>query len=712
MLTEVRIKSLYQNIENLLFIFIFFISFVISLIIFLSLSGYLLNLGQVEDVSILISINFFLIILLILISLNKIFKIFIEKKLKSKFRIQFTSLFIIISFIPTSLITIFSLVFFDQGVKNWFNDKISRVIDGSKEISESYFNEHKNSIKKDILFINNELSSEEVFFFTNRERLTEFLNYFVEVRELDEAIIFESSGQLLAKVGSFLAETETAPPLWTFFIADEGDIAVFPNNDQTKVRALLKIQRALPTYLYIGKNVDSNVLSRVESVNKTALEYVNVTNKLDDFQHQFNKLFLAINFLMIILSTWFGLKFSSRILGPILSIIKDTEKIIQDNFSSKIRVIEGNNEFNFLSKVLNKMIEKLKVQKNKLLKAKETINLRRKFTEKIINEISNAIIYIDTNNKILLMNKKTEEFLGPNTKNNFFKINRNLSSEIKKFKNSINDHKVVQIKHLIVGKIKILNLNLSKVYENKLFKGVLLSIDDITELVSAQKNVAWSNIARYMAHEIKNPLTPIKLSAQRIENSVKDKKVSDADFFNNCTSTIVRQVNSIESLVSEFSNFARMPERKLKLVSLDNLILNQVNTQKIANKNAEFKLKIKPKKINISCDFNQINRLFMNILKNSIESNSKKKKKVHITVSKKSNFFLVDIEDNGDGFPKNREKLFEPYITHKLNGTGLGLAICKKIVEDHNGEIDLLDGDSLGGALVRIKLFKNINIYD
>ena len=712
MLTEVKIKNLYQNIENLLFIFIFFISFVISLIIFLSLSGYLLNLGQVEDVSILISINFFLIILLILISLNKIFKIFIEKKLKSKFRIQFTSLFIIISFIPTSLITIFSLVFFDQGVKNWFNDKISRVIDGSKEISESYFNEHKNSIKKDILFINNELSSEEVFFFTNRERLTEFLNYFVEVRELDEAIIFESSGQLLAKVGSFLAETETAPPLWTFFIADEGDIAVFPNNDQTKVRALLKIQRALPTYLYIGKNVDSNVLSRVESVNKTALEYVNVTNKLDDFQYQFNKLFLAINFLMIILSTWFGLKFSSRILGPILSIIKDSEKIIQDNFSSKIRVIEGNNEFNFLSKVLNKMIEKLKVQKNKLLKAKETINLRRKFTEKIINEISNAIIYIDTNNKILLMNKKTEEFLGPNTKNNFFKKNRNLSSEIKKFKNSKNDHKVVQIKHLIVGKIKILNLNLSKVYENKLFKGVLLSIDDITELVSAQKNVAWSNIARYMAHEIKNPLTPIKLSAQRIENSVKDRKASDTDFFTNCTSTIVRQVNSIENLVSEFSNFARMPERKLKLVSLDNLILNQVNAQKIANKNAEFKLKIKPKKINISCDFNQINRLFMNILKNSIESNSKKKKKVHITVSKKSNFFLVDIEDNGDGFPKNREKLFEPYITHKLNGTGLGLAICKKIVEDHNGEIDLLDGDSLGGALVRIKLFKNINIYD
>ena len=627
MFNEVKIKRIYPNFENFFFLLIFFISFLISLTIFLSLSGYLSNLGQVEEVSLMISVNFFLIILLILIFLNKIFKIFIQKKLKSRFRIQFTYLFIVISLIPTSLITIFSLVFFDQGVKNWFNDKISQVIDGSKEISESYFNEHKNSIKKDILFINNELSSEEVFFFTDRNRLTEFLNYFIEVRELDEAIIFESSGQLLAKVGSFLIESETAPPLWTFFIADEGDIAVFLNNEQTKVRALLKIQRALPTYLYIGKDVDSNVLSRVESVNQTASEYVNITKKLDNFQYQFNKLFLAINLLMILLSIWFGLRFSNRILSPILDIIKDSEKMIEDNFSSKIRVIEGNNEFNFLSKVLNKMLEKLKIQKNKLLKAKETINLRRKFTEKIINEVSSAIIYIDLNNKILLMNKKTEDFLGADAKKDFFSVNSSILSEINKFKNSILDHKVIQIKHLISGKLKILNLNLSKIYENKIFKGVLLSIDDITELISAQKNAAWSNIARYMAHEIKNPLTPIKLSAQRIENSVKENKNTNIDFFTNCTKTIVRQVNSIENLVSEFSNFARMPERKLESLNLHNIIKNQVNTQKIANKNVIFTLKMERKKIDISCDFNQISRLFMNILKNSIESISKKKKK-------------------------------------------------------------------------------------
>ena len=422
MLGQLNIKNLSLNFENQFFLFVFLISFLLSLTIFLSLSGYLSNLEEVENISFLISINFALIILLILLSLKKIFEIFIKKKIKSNFRVQFTSLFIIISLIPTTLITVFSLIFFDQGIKNWFNERINQVLKGSKEISESYFNEHKKNIKKDILYINNELSSEEIVFFTDRDRLTDFLKYFIEVRDLNEAIIFESSGQLLAKVGNFLVESETAPPLWTFLIADEGDIAIFPNNDQTKVRALLKIKRALPTYLYIGKNVDSNVLSRVESVNETANEYANITDKLDNFQYQFNKLFLAINFLMILFSIWFGLRFSNKILSPIESIIRDSEKMISDNFSSRINVIDGNNEFNFLSRVLNKMLDILKIQKNKLLKAKETINLRRKFTEKIINEISNGIIYLDNNDKVLLINKKTEEFLGSNVKKIFLKL--------------------------------------------------------------------------------------------------------------------------------------------------------------------------------------------------------------------------------------------------------------------------------------------------
>tara|TARA_B100000287_G_scaffold214438_2_gene202358 strand:+ start:1769 stop:3901 length:2133 start_codon:yes stop_codon:yes gene_type:complete len=705
------LKKITFSFQNFIFFIIFLCSLILSLIIFLSLSGNLSNLKQIEEVSNLISANYILIILLIIISISKIYKIFKEKQFKSRFRLQFTSLFIIISFIPTTLITIFSLIFFDQGVKIWFNEKLEKVINESKQISESYFNEHKKNIKDDILFVNNEFTNDQVVYFSDRLRLTEYLSYFSQLRDLDEALIFERSGQLLAKVGSFLVESESAPPLWTFYIADEGDIAIFPNSDQTKVRALLRIQRAVPTYLYIGKNIDSNVLSRVQSVNQTADEYTNITQRLNSFQFQFNKLFLAINFLMILLSTWFGLRFSNKILNPIISIISDSQKIIRDNFKSRIGVIEEKNEFNFLSKLFNEILDSLQIQKNKLIKAKETINLRRKFTEKIINEVSNGIIYLDVNDKVLLFNKKSEDIFGKNLKKTFLKKNIQIYQFIKKFKIEENFHSECQVKSLFEGKRKILNIKYSKIFEKNQFKGLILSIDDITELVSAQKNAAWSNVARYIAHEIKNPLTPIKLSAQRIDHSISEKKsnYNKSNSFKECVDTIIRQVANIEKLVSEFSNFARMPQSKIEKVNLEKIIQTQINTQKIANKNVKFNLFSNEKDIYIHCDFDQISRLFMNILKNSVESASKKKKEISVNLLKEKNYVLIDVDDNGSGFDGiNPDIFFEPYMTKKMNGTGLGLAICKKIVEDHNGEIELLESFRLGGARVRIKLYINI----
>ena len=702
-------KKVGLDFQNFTFLFILLTSLILSLTIFLSLSGNFSNLEQVEEISNLISVNYVLIIALILISINKIYKIFKEKRFKSKFRVQFTSLFIVISFIPTTLITLFSLIFFDQGVKIWFNEKLEKVIYESKQISESYFNEHKKNIKNDILFINDEFTNEQVFYFSDKIRITEYLSYFAEVRNLDEAVIFESSGQLLAKVGSFLVESENRPPLWTFLIADDGEIAIFPNSDQTKVRALIKLQRAIPTYLYIGKDIDANVLSRVESVNKTADEYVNITQRLNNFQFQFNKLFLAINFLMILLSTWFGLSFSNKILNPILSIILDSQKIISDNFKSRITVIQEKNEFNFLSKLLNQILDTLAIQKNKLIKAKETINLRRKFTEKIINEVSNGIIYLDTNEKILLYNKKSQEIFGKNFKDNFLKKNLQISQFVKNFKEDHTFLNEIQLKYISDKKIKILNFKLSKVFEKKQFKGIIISISDITELISAQKSAAWSNVARYMAHEIKNPLTPIKLSAQRISHSMREKKMNNLLSIKNCTETIIRQVSNIEKLVSEFSNFARMPEANLELIKLNKLIETQIDAQKIANNDVTFKFISNKKKIEILCDYDQISRLLMNILKNSVESSSKNNKQVLVNLNKKGKFVIIDIEDNGEGFDEsNRDNFFEPYMTKKINGTGLGLAICKKIVEDHNGQIELLDSKSLGGAMVRIKLFFKI----
>ncbi len=690
---------------NIFFLFLFSLSFVLSLLIFLTLTGNLSNLEQIDNVSDLIKINFTLIVILILISFRKIKENFDNRKFKSKFKVQFTLLFIFITLIPSTLITIFSLIFFDQGIKIWFNDKIKQVINGSKNISESYFSEHISNIKNDILFVNSEINNEKIVFFTNKNRLTEFLNYFAEIKDLDEAIIFEGTGQLLAKVGSFLIESETAPPMWSFLIADDGDIAVFPNNEKTKVRALMKIQRAIPTYLFIGKDVDSNVLSRVEKVDNAATEYLNITKKLDDFQSQFNLLFIAINFLMILLSIWFGLRFSSRIIEPILQIINDSEKIIKDDFSTRIRVFKGNNEFNILSNVLNKMLDILNYQRDRLFKAKETINLRRKFTENIINNVSTGIIYIDLNNKVLLSNKNSQKIFDTKITKDFLIHNNVVSNVIKQFKQKLIKNNELQIKYLTKDKLKFLNIKISEIIEKKTIKGFILNIDDVSELVSAQKHAAWSSVARYMAHEIKNPLTPIKLSAQRIEKSfnLNDQKKK---VFLECTETIKRQVNNIQKLVSEFSNFARMPESSFKEVKLNSIIDTQINTIKILDNKIKIIYENEFKDLKINCDKDQLGRVFLNVLKNSYESLSEKNKIISLNVLKDKKYVVILIEDSGRGFPENRDKLFEPYITNKINGTGLGLAICKKIIEDHGGEINLLNSEKFGGASVRIKLFK------
>ena len=691
------------NISNILFLSIFTLSFAVSFLIFISLIGNIPNLEQVKSVSTLIQINYFFVIILIIISIRNIVNIFYSQKLKSKFKIKITSLFIFITLIPAFLITVFSFIFFDQGLKIWFNDKIKKVVTGSKEISESYFNEHTSNIKNDILFIKNEISNEKIVFFTDKDRLTEYIAYFVEIKGLDEAIVFESSGQLLAKVGTFLIESESAPPLWSFIIADEGNIAVFPNEENTKVRALIKLQRVIPTYLYIGKNVDSNVLSRVESVNLTAKEYFSLNQKLDDFQKQFNELFLAINFLMILLSIWFGLRFSGKLIEPIMEIISDSEKIIQNDFSARIRVFEDKNEFSILSKVLNKMLDTLNHQKNKLFEANETINLRRKFTEKIINEVSTGIIHLDTKNRVTIWNKKSKEIFNYEDKKTFFAKNKDIKSIIENFYKEEKLNKEIQLKIIIKNQLKIINIKISKLKEKNKTKGLILSIDDVTELVEAQKHAAWSNVARYIAHEIKNPLTPIKLSAQRLEKFLINKNNQS---LKDCTETIKRQVNNIQNLVTEFSNFARMPDSKFKNQRLNEIIESQINSLKILDENIIIEYNNDVKDMKLKCDYNQLSRVFLNILKNSYESQTKNKKFISVKVTDGVDFIDINIEDNGIGFPENRDKLFEPYITNKIDGTGLGLAICKKIIEDHGGEIYLLNSDDFGGASVRIKLYK------
>ena len=378
-----------------------------------------------------------LLIILLLIGQTslKVLRIFKNQEKKTtksskNLHTQITLLITVIALIPSLMVTLSSIIFFDQGIKNWFDEKVNVAISGSKIISESYFEEHKSNLKKDLIFLNNEINNEKIAFFTNRDRLTDLLRSLVIIKLIDEAVIFERSGQLLAKVGkSFLIDKEPPPPLWSLYRADDGEIPIFTNESKDKVRGIIRLERVIPTYLYIGKTVDSLVLSRVESVNKAASQYLNLEKNIGKLQNLSYQLFFAINLLVILLSIWFGLLFANRITLPIKRIIVASEKISSGNLSTKIREFSNLNDFNKLAISLNKMVRILLNQKNKLFEAKELIDARRRFTETVIEGVSSGVVYIDLNFDVKLFNKRSTEILNQNLQDKNISI---LLSEIPK----------------------------------------------------------------------------------------------------------------------------------------------------------------------------------------------------------------------------------------------------------------------------------------
>ena len=683
-------------------------SFLLSFFIFLILSGYIKNQFFLFDLSHLLIMNLFIILIIVFIIAYRIKILWSYKKTKnsgSNLHIQLSALFAFLTLIPSVLVTLFSLIFFDQGVKNWFSGKVQTALLGSKYISESYFKEHSNNLRNDLVFLSKEINNEKVAFFTDKDRLTNLLESLISIKLLDEVIIFERSGQLLAKIGnSFIIDKEPPPPLWTIFRADYGDISIFTNKENNKVRGLIKLDRVIPTYLYAGKNVDSLVLNRLDNVNTAANEYFDLEKKIKNFQFQFYQLFIAVNLLVISLSIWFGLLFANKIIFPIKTIISASKKISQGNLKTRIQNFSEFQDFNVLSKSLNLMVDKFLEQKNNLFKAKQTLDLRRKFTEAVIEGVSAGILYIDFKSFVLLYNKRSQEILEKNVKEkNLIKLFPEMNPLIIEASKS---QRLLEREFniLINDKVKTLSLKISPQLQKEKLVGFILTFDDISELISAQKKAAWSNVARYLAHEIKNPLTPIKISTQRLQSNFK-KELLNKDIFEKCSQTIIRQVNDIEKLVTEFSEFARMPISVFSRVDLSKILIKEFDNLEVIHKNIAFKCESKFQNLFIKADKSQIMRVFNNILKNAIESNVvKKKKKIHAIIKKNNTSISVLIEDNGEGFPKNKENLFDPYITNKKNGTGLGLSICKKIIEEHYGQIKLSNSKSLGGASVEIIL--------
>ena len=619
------------------------------------------------------------------------------KKTGQELQKKILLIFATIVMTPTLLIAFFSIFIFDTALSGWFNKKISTAISQSVEVANQYLEEHQSAMRGDILELVNIINSNSNNLSSDKIKFNKFLDKYTLSYNLSEAVIIDSIGNVLAFSQFVFEYTYADIPADYYNLANKNEIIISKEENSNKLRAFIKLSQFVDAYLLITRFVDERVLNAIESTSIAASDYQSIELKTLDIKISFIVIFILITIILLLSSLIIGLSIANRLLNPITLLIKGAEEVgggnldykIPKSILSKINI----NEIKALAESFNLMISDLKSNRVDLEYANDQLDKRRKFSESVLSGVYSGVIGLNKNLEINLPNITASNLLGISIEKDYGKP---IIEIVPEFKNLINlmlslKQNVVEEKISIIRDDKVLNLITRLVVqksENTII-GYVITFDDVTNLIAAQKMAAWSDVARRIAHEIKNPLTPIRLSSERLIKKLNNDSHINKELFKNSLTMINKQVDDIDHLVNEFSSFARMPSPKLKVINLSEIIFDFIQPLIPSFPYVVFKLDQPKKNALIMGDEKQIRQACGNLIKNSYENiflNKIENGEICILFEVKNSFVIVSINDNGTGISKSHiSEITEPYFTTKEGGTGLGLAITKKIIEDHNG---------------------------
>jgi two-component system nitrogen regulation sensor histidine kinase NtrY len=673
-----------------------------------------------------------LMLLLAVIIAKRLVELWVERRrglAGSKLHIQIVGLFSFITIIPAILVAGFAAIFINVGVQSWFGEPVRAALAEAKEVAESYYEEHKKTIKLDAYVLAKELAPEVALLAADPQKFSKVLTEKAENRGLSEVVVLNGNREVIAR--SFLAFSLEFENLGKKLdraleiVHSDGRVVAYladlNNESIDRVHALVRLDPLTDTYLYLGKLTDKAVLKHIARTEGAIKEYGRLEEQSASLQLTFILFFAAVALLLLLGAIWGGLTIANLLMRPITRLIVAAEQVSQGDLTVQVTA-EGsmNNELGNLAQAFNRMTSQLNTQRKDLVSANKQIDRRREFIETVLAQISAGVIRLDEKRHIDLVNHRAADLLSVSLE----KIKRKKLNSVASELSALLDRAVSQVPQQLNEQITLVRrglaciLQISVIVQQELgvVKGYIITFDDVTTLVSAQRKAAWSDVARRIAHEIKNPLTPIQLSAERLKRRYLKEITSDPQTFQACIETIIRQVGQIGNLITEFSSFARMPNPVMKEEDLGEICRQAVFLQKQARPSLVFQLQISDDSVMVRCDAQQISQLLTNLLQNAINAleayysletsvaDQLSSAQISLTLEERNENILLIIEDNGPGFPKEgREHLTEPYFTTHTKGTGLGLAIVAKIVEDHRGKLVLGDS-SLGGAKVTIEL--------
>ncbi|MEQ9813200.1 MAG: PAS domain-containing sensor histidine kinase [Azospirillaceae bacterium] len=669
-----------------------------------------------DQIFILLNIDLIILLALAAIVARRIVSLAVERRrgqAGSKLHLRLAVRFSLVAVVPSIVVATFSAVMFNFGVQSWFDNLVRTAIEESRIVAEAYFREHGRALELDIREIATILNDQSNQLQSNQLIFARFVDDIADAYELSELVIAEGDGDLVIR------SSETAVPNPIPFYpgslqtAQQGNVAVFPSADDDKVRAMIRLANFEDSFLIVSRPVQPIVIGYLERVQAASSEYNTLRLRSSELQITFTAIYIGVALLLLMISVRVGLLFADRLVTPISALISASERVRAGDLTVRVPTANDGDELTSLGRSFNRMTGQLESQRRELVEANRQLDDRRRFTEAVLTGVTSGVLGLTPDGTVTLANKAATELLGVRREN---LVGRKLVDEFSDFSELLENSKAryqrVQEKQIKIwrgGEMRTLLVRVTLEPGEEALHGHVVTFDDITELLSAQRKAAWADVARRIAHEIKNPLTPIQLSAERLKRRYLKQITSDPETFELCTDTIVRQVGDLGRMVDEFSAFARMPNPVMREENVADLIRQSVELQKQAYPKLTFDLDLPDRPVTIVCDTRQIGQLLTNLIQNAhdaIEGRRKREKSLkgriglRLVAPAETEQVRIVIVDNGKGLPDgDRDRLTEPYVTTREKGTGLGLAIVKKIVEDHAGTLTLEDREAEGARV-------------
>lgn len=634
----------------------------------------------------------------------------------ARLHVRIVGLFGVVAVVPAILVALLASITLDRGLDRWFSVRTRAIVDNAVSVAQTYVREHAYSIRGDVLGMARDLQRIRPLWDQDRSRFRQAMTAQAIVRGLPAAMVIQRDLSVVDRATIRIGREFIVPSNLAIKDATEEQPLVYLPNDADFVGAVIPLKDFDGLYLYVARPVDPKVIDYLKETQAAVADYRQLEQQRIGVQVAFALLYAVISLTVLLCAVWLGIHFANRLVAPIRRLIGAADLVAAGNLYVQVPVHRAEGDLSSLAETFNKMTQELRTQRDDIVQARDQIDTRRRFTEAVLSGVGAGVIGVDASASISIINRPAERLLGVAESDVLGKGLGEVVPEIAPLLAEAMGARqpTVQANTTLTrnGRDRVIAVRFTTEQSREADHGWVVTLDDITELVLAQRSSAWADVARRIAHEIKNPLTPIQLSAERLRRKYRKEIASDLETFDRCTDTIIRQVGDIGRMVDEFSAFARMPAPRFAPANLTEMLRQAVFAQRFQDAEIEVRLE-EPGggDIWVTCDERMIGQALTNILKNAGEAVGARRLvepdlrgRITATLVADADDLCVTIEDNGVGLPaKDRDRLTEPYVTTREKGTGLGLAIVKRIMEDHGGSLALTDAREPPGARVILK---------